>query len=92
MNASKAAWEIFRREAGNRLQPEDPGYVVWSQAKQDLFDVVQDAIDNKCNRVFGTFGPDGLPAPGSNIIPGSQIHMTMVGPILGRFPITLHDL
>lgn len=92
MTATTDQWRAYRQESGHRLQPGDPGYVVWALVKQDLLEVVQTAVDNECDRVFGTTGMDGLPAPGSNIIVGGPIHTTMMASIVGRFPITLEDL
>lgn len=51
----------YRQESGHCLQPGDPGYAVWALVKQDLFDVVQTAVNNECGRgvFFGTTGADG---------------------------------
>jgi hypothetical protein len=85
-------WKDYRREAGHRLQPWDPGYVLWSLVKQDLLDVVLGAIANECTRIAGTVGANGLPVPGSNLMPGTPNFTAFVNPIQASFPVVLYEL
>jgi hypothetical protein len=66
--------------------------VVWAQAKQDLFDAVEDAVSNECTLIFGTVNAAGIPMPGSNILVGGPTYVAMWNQISGHFPITLLDL